>query len=81
MVRYQSDQTNKKIDVTIISIHKKNNMNSPNNYFGMRFISDVSKSFTGITRTKAKDRESNTIICKEQVGFREQRTTCGFMLS
>lgn len=60
----------------IIAIHKKGNLNEPGNYRGISLINVLSKAFTSILNNRIMDwLENNTILCKEQGGFRKKFST------
>ena len=57
-------------------IHKKGNINDPNNYRGFSLLTEISMIFTSIINKRLKTWvETKEIIGEEQAGFREQNTT------
>lgn len=60
----------------IVPLHKKGDLNDPNNYRGISLLSCVGKIFTGVLNQRLmKWAEENTAITEAQAGFRRGRST------
>jgi hypothetical protein len=60
----------------IIPLHKKGNIENPDNYRGISLLSILSKVFTGIINQRLnKWAEANDILSEAQAGFRKGRST------
>ena len=60
----------------IITIHKKGRTDVPDNYRGISLLNVLSKSFTTILNSRiTKWLECNSLLCKEQGGFRKKFST------
>ena len=60
----------------IITIHKKGQVNNPDNYRGISLLNVLSKAFTTILNTRiSRWLEQDSTLCKEQGGFRRKFST------
>lgn len=60
----------------IVPLHKKGDINNPENYRGISLLSIISKLFTSILNKRFYNwAENENKICEEQAGFREGYST------